>query len=320
MNNRTTEGRKLSKSTGLTALTSTPIKGEIMIKGTNMAEFRLPILAGFIAIILTFSACGDGGDGDGDSSSSNGGGVSSSSDGGTSSSSDDELSSSSSDELSSSSSDFTFDNVQCWITGASCVNTSCDSKAMMVVQWNDGKNPVALVWGYKFNDISKTTPTDSITGENMILDIMRQDPRFYLLGNEGLSTTYEGVTTYLGLAVGGIGYDPAKNLSLYRNTDDSTWATPNVLPRFFVPDSTYDYDDWECDSSNCTIVRWQSGWKRGNWWYDTTNAATFSSSWVGTSSRKLINGSRDAYYYVDTAFVMNPPPLSSIFTPVPPID
>jgi hypothetical protein len=318
MNNRIQAERNLSKSTGLTALTTTPIKGEIMIKGTNMAEFRLPILAGFIAIILTFSACGDGGD-DGDSSSSNGNGVSSSSDGGASSSSEDGASSSSEDELSSSS-DFTFDDVQCWITGASCVNTSCDSKAMMVVQWNDGKTPVALVWGYKFNDISKTIPTDSITGENMILDIMRQDPRFYLLGNDSLWTTYQGVTSYLGLAVGGIGYAPAKNLSIIRN--GLPWTDSIIPPRFFFPYTNYDYDEWACDSSsvNCTPIRWQSGWYEGNWWYDTTNAATFSSSWVGTSSRKLINGSRDAWYYVDTAYVNNPPPLSSIFTPVPPID
>jgi hypothetical protein len=60
MNNRKILAEyRLSSSKGLTAFTLTPFKGDTMIKG-NIAEFRLSILAGFIALVLTFSACSDG--------------------------------------------------------------------------------------------------------------------------------------------------------------------------------------------------------------------------------------------------------------------
>ncbi|MDK7375080.1 hypothetical protein QP519_05950 [Weeksella virosa] len=78
---------------------------------------------------------------------------------------------------------FTFDDIQYWIGEGS-------KKAAMVVQWNDNKNPEAMVWGYRFDGEK--------FGIDMILEIAKVDPRFYVLAYEG---------TQYGTAIGGFGYD-----------------------------------------------------------------------------------------------------------------
>jgi hypothetical protein len=283
--------------------------GDNMKKGTNMAEFRLSILTGLIAIILTFSACGgdDGGGDDGDSSSSN-----------------EDVISSSSVLSSSSAYDFGFGDIEYWVldncdtaTTAS-TTTKCNAKAMMLVQWNDAPKriPDPLVWGYQFRDSS--------TGEAMIKAITKADPRFYLLSEDSLSTIFNGDSTFLGTSVGGIGYAPYGGLTIYVGGNNSTNVRSPDQYGFFTPttnDGTYSYDKWQCRYSNCgDSVHWQAGWNAGYWVYDTTNTSTnnFSPSDVGLSLRKLIDGSRDAWNFVDTLKSQWPgPAFITPFTPVP---
>jgi len=76
---------------------------------------------------------------------------------------------------------FTFDDVKYWVGEGA-------NKAAIVVQWNDDKTPDAMVWGYRFDGEKY--------GVDMILEIAKVDPRFYVLAYEG---------TQYGTAIGGFG-------------------------------------------------------------------------------------------------------------------
>ncbi|MEE6128044.1 hypothetical protein V2E39_11680 [Chryseobacterium arthrosphaerae] len=76
-----------------------------------------------------------------------------------------------------------FSDIQYWVGSGS-------NQAAFVVQWNDSKNPDALVWGFKWDG--------NATGEDMLKAIAKADHRLFTL-------LYQG--TQFGSAVGGIGFD-----------------------------------------------------------------------------------------------------------------
>ncbi len=92
---------------------------------------------------------------------------------------------------------FSFNDIQYWIGEGA-------NKAALVIQWNDGKTPDALVWGYKWNG--------DAYGVDMVKAIAKADPRFYTLFYSG---------TAYGTAIGGFGFDlDQKNtISLILNGD-----------------------------------------------------------------------------------------------------
>ncbi len=182
---------------------------------------------------------------------------------------------------------FTFDDIQYWVGEG-------EKKAALVVQWNDTKTPDALVWGYKFDGDKK--------GIDMLLEIAKVDPRFYLLVMEG---------TQYGSAIGGIGYDldGKGTVALVKNGN----TTYPVYPKDgkIVTDS-YDFDDWTALDPN---DHWVSGWYTGyfSYWIKDDNNG-FSYSGVGASSRELVDGSWDVWNFYAG---MNEFDLATTFTAVP---
>ncbi len=182
-----------------------------------------------------------------------------------------------------------FSDIQYWVgTGT--------NEAALVIQWNDNKNPDALVWGFRWNGTA--------TGEDMLKAIAKADHRFYTLLRQG---------TQFGTAVGGIGFDlnGINSNALYKNGDTMYPLYPS---EGIINTSEYDFDSYTAADTN---DHWKSGWTTGYWsyWVKDPADADFGYSGVGASTRQLQNGSWDVWNFnVD----MNSFPISSTLTPVSP--
>ncbi len=185
--------------------------------------------------------------------------------------------------------DFTMDDIVYWVGTGS-------NKAAFVVQWNDAKNPDALVWGFKWDG--------NATGEDMLKAIAKADKRFYSL------LYYSGPS--LGTAIGGIGFDlDAKGTVGLYNNGNTTY--PLYPLDGVVNTSAYDFDNYTAIDAN---DHWQAGWmSKGYWSYwvkDPTDSDFGYSGW-GASSRVLENGSWDVWNYNPN---FDSPDISSTLTPV----
>lgn len=183
-----------------------------------------------------------------------------------------------------------FSDIKYWVgTGT--------NEAAFVVQWNDSKNPDALVWGFRWNGTA--------TGADMIKAIAKEDHRLFTL-------LYQG--TPQGTAVGGFGFDlDGQNLNaLYYNGNT---ASPISPVNGIVNTTAYNFDNYTGVDAN---DHWQSGWAtKGYWsyWIKNPASANFGYSGVGASSRTLQNGSWDVWNF-NPSFTSVP--ISSTMTPVSP--
>jgi len=183
--------------------------------------------------------------------------------------------------------DFNFDDIIYWVgTGT--------NEAAFVVQWNDAKNPDALVWGFRWNGTA--------TGEDMLKAIAKTDKRFFTL-------LYQG--TQFGSAVGGLGFDLDGNdtNALYKNGN----TTYPLYPVDGIINTTsYDFDDYTAKDAD---DHWGSGWYSGYWsyWVKDPTDADFGYSGLGASGRQLENGSWDVWNFNPN---MESYEISSAFTPV----
>lgn len=183
-----------------------------------------------------------------------------------------------------------FSDIQFWVGTGS-------NEAAFVVQWNDSKNPDALVWGYRWNG--------NATGEDMLKAIAQADRRFF-------SLLYQG--TQYGTAIGGIGFDlNGQNTNALYKSGNTTYPLYPVSG--IVNTTEYDFDTYTAADTN---DHWQSGWTTNGYWSywvkDPADAA-FGYSGLGASSRVLQNGSWDAWNF-NVSF--SEAPISSTLTPVSP--
>ncbi|MDL2142881.1 DUF5074 domain-containing protein [Flavobacterium tructae] len=183
----------------------------------------------------------------------------------------------------------TFDDIKYWIGTGS-------NRAAFVVQWNDGKNTDALVWGFRWEGTA--------TGEDMLKAILKADRRFFAL-------LYKGTQT--GSSVGGLGFDlnGIKTIGLYKGTD---YTYPLYPTNGFVNTTAYDFDSYTAIDTN---DHWQSGWTNGEWTYWGKNSADadFTAVSTGASGRILQNDSWDVWNYAPSKNVL---PIAGTFTPVVP--
>jgi hypothetical protein len=184
-----------------------------------------------------------------------------------------------------------FSDIQYWVgTGT--------NEAAFVVQWNDGKNADALVWGFRWNGTA--------TGEDMLKAIATADHRFY-------SLLYQGTGPY-GTAIGGFGFD------LNGTGTNALYKSGNVTYPYYpvsgiVNTSSYDFDDYAAADTN---DHWSSGWTTNGYWSYWVKDPTdpdFGYSGVGATSRTLVNGSYDVWNF-SAGFADTP--ISSTMTPVSP--
>ncbi|WP_265132372.1 DUF5074 domain-containing protein [Chryseobacterium oranimense] len=180
-----------------------------------------------------------------------------------------------------------FSDIQYWVGSGT-------NEAAFVVQWNDSKNPDALVWGFRWNG--------NATGEDMLRAIAQADHRFFTL-------LYPG--TQFGTAIGGFGFDlnGQNTNALYKNgnTTYPLYPVSGVLNT-----SAYDFDDYTAADAG---DHWGSGWYNSYWsyWVKDPSDADFGYSGVGATSRVLQNGSWDVWNFNPG---MNSFPVSSTLTPV----
>jgi len=184
----------------------------------------------------------------------------------------------------------TFADVQYWVGTGS-------NQAAFVVQWNDSKNPDALVWGFKWDG--------NATGEDMLKAIAKADHRFYTL-------LYQG--TQFGSAIGGLGFDlnGANTNALYKN---GNVTYPYYPVDGIVNTTAYDFDDYTAAD---VADHWSSGWTtNGYWsyWVKDPTDTDFGYSGVGASTRALVNGSWDVWNF-NAGF--SDFPISSTMTAVSP--
>ena len=167
--------------------------------------------------------------------------------------------------------DFTFDDIQYWVGTGS-------NEAAFVVQWNDEKNPDALVWGFRWDG--------DATGLDMLQAIAKADKRFYTL------LYYTGPD--LGTAVGGLGFDldGEGTIGLYK---DGNTTYPLYPSNGIINTTAYDFDDYTAIDAN---DHWFSAWlTKGylSYWVKDSAEAEFDYSGLGASSRQLQNGSWDVW-------------------------
>jgi hypothetical protein len=180
-----------------------------------------------------------------------------------------------------------FSDIQYWVGSGT-------NEAAFVVQWNDSKNPDALVWGFRWNG--------NATGEDMMKAIAQADHRFFTL-------LYPG--TQFGTAIGGMGFDlnGQNTNALYKNGNTTT---PFYPVNGIVNTGAYDFDDFTAADAG---DHWGSGWYNSYWsyWVKDPTDADFGYSGVGASSRVLQNGSWDVWNFSPGLASF---PISSTLTPV----
>ena len=200
------------------------------------------------------------------------------------------------------------------------------NKAALVIQFNDGGEEKAYVWGYRWKD-----PETHPSGEDVFRAIASECDDLYLF------TQYTG---WMGNTVCGIGYsqenavaghigfdfssameDPCISFNWFSanemlgQTSTPGWYTHELCERA-IEDSKathilehpidarnygyacYDYDHW-IKYGGDSSMRWQAGWYKGYWsyWVGGTDSESLSYSGLGYSSRRLANGSVDAWKY-----------------------
>ena len=205
---------------------------------------------------------------------------------------------------------------------------SGEKKAALIVQFNDGKDEVGYVWGYRWNG--------SASGEDMVRAVARASRSLTVLVQYtgSMGSTLDGVglskeRTHLShleydfqsAAVEGqvsFGYFEPNTMmgqtsapgdatpQLVRNAIDASRTTgiiehPLNARRYGYP--AYDYDFWQLaqDFRDDPELHWQAGWYDGYWSYWLTDADTdlsdASYSGLGMSSAQLADGSVNLWNY-----------------------
>lgn len=198
---------------------------------------------------------------------------------------------------------FSFDSIDFWVGDG-------ENRAAIVLTWHDTNKTVPdnMVWGYRWS-----ADVDTISGLSLFEAVMKADPRLIGL------VQYTGC---MGSTINGIGY------SEFRSDVEVTFDYEGASAKFKYPydkETTeemaataisegeddgviyhpfdanisggpyYDYDYWT--ASTASNVHWFAGWYSGYWSYFVRDSYTqdFSYSGYGASSRKVQNGTWDAW-------------------------
>ncbi|MFM8683278.1 MAG: hypothetical protein ACKOEG_05815 [Chthoniobacterales bacterium] len=166
-----------------------------------------------------------------------------------------------------------FDNIRYWVgTG--------QNRAALVLQWNDGLNPVSMAWGYRWDGTA--------TGLDMLRAIAGQtsieDPAGDPVGSgAGADDRLAlGLVQYsFGLSILSLEYSPSGDPV----RTQSDWF--NGYWQYLIRGGSFEYYDWETEGTALYNVA-------GSVSYD---AAAWTSAPVGGGERPLINGAWDAYSF-----------------------
>lgn len=154
---------------------------------------------------------------------------------------------------------FDLGDVQHWVGAGS-------NRAVLVIDWNDGKSPASLAWGYRWDG--------SATAQDMLLALVAADPHLYArIGLPGSS----GVPLY------GLGYD--SDGDGFAISDGTSFTDGLAVTGPSDHSDPTDPDD-----------RYEEGWfSEGFWWHYESNDGPYTSgawsSGLGLASQLLSDGS-----------------------------
>lgn len=197
---------------------------------------------------------------------------------------------------------FSFDSIDFWVGDG-------ENRAAIVLTWHDTNKTVPdnMVWGYRWS-----ADVDTISGLVLFQEVMKADPRLIGL------IQYTGS---MGYTINGIGYGnggrstvgvyfdyaeaqkhntyPSDAETLAANAISAGNQTGIIDHPFGAPSESgrpiYDYDYWTALVASST--HWFAGWYQGYWSYFVRDSydSDFSYSGYGASSRKVQNGTWDAW-------------------------
>jgi hypothetical protein len=170
----------------------------------------------------------------------------------------------------------TFEDIQLWTGNGT-------NRAGLVIDWNDGKDPHSLAWGYRWNGTA--------TGLDMLKGIVAADSRLFAhLGQLGWGT-----------GIFGIGYD--QNHSGGFNTTPALSFDGGGLA---VEAGAENASDARAAADSAD--HFAEGWNTGFWAYYLKNSTTegWSSATTGADGRTLTNGTWDGFSFAANFISVEP--------------
>jgi hypothetical protein len=166
-----------------------------------------------------------------------------------------------------------FDDIQFW-TG------SGTNRAALVLQWNDGKTPVSLTWGFRWNG--------NATGIDMLMAIAGSTAIEDEFGEPLGSTNGTDSRLKLGL----IGYSFGKSVFsvAFSPTGGTTRSRSDWISgywQYLIRGGDFEYTDWGATEPSRYNVPGSPLYAPNSWF----------SSPIGAGDRTLINGAWDAYSF-----------------------
>ncbi len=163
---------------------------------------------------------------------------------------------------------FTFDDITYWVGSGS-------NRAGFVVDWNGGKNPVSLAWGYKWDGTA--------TGKDMLTAIAGTDNLRDSIGGTIIETTtgaderlyVEMVDWGWGISIFGLGYDIDNDGFAYVFGDDETGHAG-------------DSDD-----------HYKEGWSTSGYWsyWGSSDGVSWDYPGIGFDGHTLSNGGWEGWSF-----------------------
>ncbi|MFI3240732.1 MAG: hypothetical protein R3Y22_09155, partial [Bacteroidales bacterium] len=163
---------------------------------------------------------------------------------------------------------FTTEDIEFWVGEG-------ENESVMVIQTNADGEENALAWGYRWSD-------ETTTGADMLLDVIKADPRLVAMVEE----------TSWGTTFGGIGYD-ANGDGVFSITKDGVTYTADEDG--IIIGSNYNYDDFTASEGDF----WGGGWNTGYWSYyvKDNDTADWGYASTGASGRTLVNEAWDGWNF-----------------------
>jgi hypothetical protein len=183
--------------------------------------------------------------------------------------------------------DFDFDDIDFWVGSGS-------NEAALVVDWNDGIDPVSLAWGYRWDG--------SATGQDMLSDIAGE--MTYSGGSVSYSAGVDGRLWWTdGSGMGGGGAGTVYGIG-YDVDNDGFTITPDASGDGGVAADTADH--------------YKEGWMSAGYWsYWLGDDDSWGFSGVGFAGRNLSDGSWDGWSWAPGFSSSTPDSPEAAPVPVP---
>jgi|GEM_PF-1048599 len=166
-----------------------------------------------------------------------------------------------------------FDQIQYWVG-------SGQNRAALILQWNDGRNPVSLAWGYRWDGAASGLDMLRAVAGSTQIDDPAGDPVDSGAGAD--SRLRLGLVQYsFGLSVLSLEYSPGEGAA----RTQSDWFSGYW--EYLLRGGNFEYYDWSAGDMALYDVAGSSSYSPDAW----------TSAPIGAGDRPLIDGAWDAYSF-----------------------